>query len=190
MFIRCIAPALVLGLMLAGTPAYSQGGSIRYGTLTCKTSASIGLSMSYRQRLRCQLKADNGKIQNYTGTIGRLGLDVGVTAGEVMGWAVWTSTANIPSGALTGDFVGASGDAFLGAGVGANVLVGGTRKSISLQPLSVEGQVGVNLALGIAKINIYSGALIVAFPPLPWNGARILLYASHGTVNARTYCYK
>jgi hypothetical protein len=154
MFIRCITPALVLGLVLAGTPAYSQGGSIRYGLLTCKTSASVGLIVGSRQRLRCQLKADNGKIQNYTGTIGRLGLDVGVSGGGVMSWAVWTSTANIPSGALAGDFVGASGDASLGAGVGANVLVGGTRKSISLQPLSVEGQVGVNLALGVAKMTL------------------------------------
>ena len=154
MFIRCIAPALVLGLMLAGTPAYSQGGSIRHGVLTCRTSASVGLIVGSRQRLRCQLKADNGKIQNYTGTIGRLGLDVGVSAGGAMAWAVWTSTANIPSGALAGDFVGASGDVSLGAGVGANVLVGGTRKSISLQPLSVEGQVGVNLALGVAKMTL------------------------------------
>lgn len=154
MFIRCIAPALVLGLMLAGTPAYSQGASIRHGVLTCRTSASVGLIVGSRQRLRCQLKADNGKIQNYTGTIGRLGLDVGVTAGGAMAWAVWASTANIPSGALAGDFVGASGDVSLGAGVGANVLVGGTRKSISLQPLSVEGQVGVNLALGVAKMTL------------------------------------
>ena len=154
MFIRCITPALVLGLMLAGTPAYSQGSSIRHGVLTCRTSASVGLIVGSRQRLRCQLKADNGKIQNYTGTIGRLGLDVGVTAGGAMAWAVWASTANIPSGALAGDFVGASGDVSLGAGVGANVLVGGTRKSISLQPLSVEGQVGVNLALGVAKMTL------------------------------------
>jgi hypothetical protein len=149
-----ITAMLIIGFMLMDSPAYSQGGSIRYGMLTCKTSASVGLIVGSRQKLRCQLKAENGKIQNYTGTIGRLGLDVGVTGGGAMAWAVWTSTANIPSGALAGDFVGASGDASLGAGVGANVLVGGTRKSISLQPLSVEGQVGVNLALGVAKMTL------------------------------------
>ena len=88
------------------------------------------------------------------GTIGRLGLDVGVTAGGIMTWAVLASTANIPSGALTGRFVGVSGDVSVGVGVGANVLVGGTRKSVSLQPLSVEGQVGANLALGVARMTL------------------------------------
>jgi hypothetical protein len=71
-----------------------------------------------------------------------------------MAWAVLASTANIPSGALAGEFVGASGDISVGVGVGANVLVGGTRKSVSLQPLSVEGQVGVNLALGVARMRL------------------------------------
>jgi hypothetical protein len=154
MFVLRTTGMMIIGFMLMDSPAYSQGASIRYGMLTCKTSASVGLIVGSRQRLRCQLKADNGKIQNYTGTMGRLGLDVGVSGGGVMAWSVWTSTANLPSGALAGSFVGASGDASLGAGVGANVLVGGTRKSISLQPLSVEGQVGVNLALGVAKMTL------------------------------------
>jgi len=55
---------------------------------------------------------------------------------------------------MLGRFVGASGDVAVGVGVGANVLVGGTRRSVSLQPLSVEGQVGVNLALGIAAMTL------------------------------------
>ncbi len=71
-----------------------------------------------------------------------------------MTWAVLASTANIPTGALAGEFVGASGDISVGLGVGANVLVGGTRKSVSLQPLSVEGQVGANLALGVARMRL------------------------------------
>ena len=154
MLFRSVTPALFIALMLAQTPAHAQGRSVRTGLLTCQTSASIGLIIGSRQRLRCQFKADNGRTQNYTGTIGRLGLDVGVTAGGIMTWAVLASTANIPSGALAGDFVGASGDVSVGVGVGANVLVGGTRKSVSLQPLSVEGQVGVNLALGVARMRL------------------------------------
>jgi hypothetical protein len=146
--------ASLLGLMLAANPAYSQGSSIRQGLLTCRTSASIGLIVGSRQRLRCQFRSDRGWTQNYTGTIGRLGLDLGVTAGGIMTWAVLTRTANIPSGALAGEFVGASGDISLGVGVGANVLVGGTRRSVSLQPLSLEGQIGANLALGVARMTL------------------------------------
>ena len=145
--------APVAATLLSASPASAQN-SVRQGVLTCRTSASIGLVVGSRQRLRCQFKSETGRIQNYTGTIGRLGLDLGITAGGVMAWAVLASTANIPSGALAGEFVGVSGDISAGVGVGANVLVGGTRKSVSLQPLSVEGQVGVNLALGVARMRL------------------------------------
>ena len=154
MFIRCIAPALVLGFMLVGTPAYSQGSSIRTRVLTCRTSASVGLIVGSRQRLRCQLKTDNGKIQNYTGTIGRLGLDVGVTAGGADGMGGLGQYRQHSLRRARRRLCRGERRRILGAGVGANVLVGGTRKSISLQPLSVEGQVGVNLALGIAKMTL------------------------------------
>ena len=151
---RFVTAALLIGFMAAMAPANAQGNTIRQGVLTCRTSASIGLIVGSRQRLRCQFKSDRGRSQNYTGAINRVGLDLGVTAGGVMVWAVLASTPTIPPGALTGRFVGASGDVAVGVGVGANVLVGGTRRSVSLQPLSVEGQVGVNLALGVAAMTL------------------------------------
>jgi hypothetical protein len=122
--------------------------------LTCKTSASVGLIVGSRQRLRCQYKSNQGWVQNYSGVINRIGLDLGVTAGGVMAWGVLANTSNLTRTALNGRFVGASGDISLGLGVGANVLVGGSQKTISLQPLSVEGQVGVNLALGVAGMTL------------------------------------
>ena len=77
-----------------------------------------------------------------------------MTADGIMTWLVLAQTSTVPHVALTGRFVGASGDASLGVGVGANVLVGGTNKAVSLQPLSVKGQVGVNLALGVAAMTL------------------------------------
>jgi hypothetical protein len=152
---RCgIVFGVFAGLMAASPSADAQTHSVRQGLLTCRTGPSVGLVVGSRQRLVCQFKSDRGATQNYFGTIGRIGLDLGITAAGVMSWAVLTSTANIPSGALAGEFVGASGDISLGVGVGANVLVGGTRRSVSLQPLSVEGQVGVNLALGVARMTL------------------------------------
>jgi hypothetical protein len=120
--------------------------------LTCRTRPSVGLVVGSRQRLACQFKSDRGGTQNYTGVIDRLGLDLGVTAGGAISWAGLASTANIPTGALAGEFLGATGD--ISVGVGANVLAGGTRKSISLQPVSVEEQVGANLALGVARMTL------------------------------------
>jgi hypothetical protein len=151
---RCIGLFLVLGLTLATNPALAQGSRTRAGVLTCRTSASLGLIIGSKQRLHCQFKADAGWTQEYTGTLNRLGLDLGVTAGGIMTWLVLAQTSTVPHGALTGRFVGASGDASLGVGVGANVLVGGTNKAVSLQPLSVKGQVGVNLALGVAGMTL------------------------------------
>lgn len=145
---------LLAAALLTASADFAQANTIRQGVLTCRTSASVGLIVGSRQKLRCQFKSESGRIQNYVGTIGRLGLDLGVTAGGVMTWAVLASTPTIPSGALAGEFVGASGDISVGVGIGANLLVGGTRKSVSLQPLSVEGQVGANLALGVARMRL------------------------------------
>ena len=151
---RYFGSVLVVGVLLGTVSANAQGSTTRAGVLTCRTSASVGLIVGSHQRLRCQLKADAGWTQNYAGAINRVGMDLGVKAGGVMTWLVMGQTSAIPHEALTGKFVGASGGISAGVGVGANVLVGGTRKSISLQPLSVEGQVGVNLALGVAAMTL------------------------------------
>ena len=151
---RSIGAFFIIGFALATSSALAQHSQTRTGVLTCQTSASLGLIVGSQQRLRCQFKADSGWIQSYNGTINRLGLDLGVTAGGVMTWLVLAQASTVPHGALTGRFVGASGDASLGVGVGANVLVGGTNKAISLQPLSLKGQVGVNLALGVAAMTL------------------------------------
>lgn len=93
-------------------------------------------------------------MERYFGSVTRFGLDLGITVGGVMNWAVIARTTRIGRGALAGNFVGASGDIALGLGVGANVLVGGSRRSVMLQPLSVSGQAGINLAVGVAGLTL------------------------------------
>jgi hypothetical protein len=88
------------------------------------------------------------------GTIGRIGLDLGVTAGGRLLWAVFAPTSHVGRGTLRGTYVGASGNASFGLGLGANVLIGGSNRTISLQPLSVEGQIGINLAAGVARLTL------------------------------------
>jgi hypothetical protein len=152
---RIIKPAFLLGLLLlTGNFAHAQGSSVRQGMLTCRTSASVGLIVGSTQRLACLFRSNSGWTQNYIGRMNRVGLDIGITAGGVLAWAVLGSSSAVQPGALTGRFVGASGDISLGVGAGANILIGGTAQSISLQPISVEGIVGINLALGVAGLTL------------------------------------
>ncbi len=151
----------LLGLTLAATlasPALAQqSGGTKVGVLTCRTSATIGLIVGSHQRIACSFAPDaGGPPDNYAGYITRVGLDLGVTTGGVMSWGVVAPVNGWHHGALAGTYGGASGSVSAGVGVGANALVGGSRRSFALQPLSVSGQVGVNLALGVAGLTLRS----------------------------------
>jgi hypothetical protein len=114
---------------------------------------SVGLIVGSHQHIHCRFAPDSGGTPEvYSGSITRVGLDVGFRAGGVMGWAVFAPTSALPHGVLRGNYAGASGDVSLGLGAGGKLLVGGSHKTISLQLLALQGQVGVNLALGIAGL--------------------------------------
>jgi Protein of unknown function (DUF992) len=153
--LRHVLFGIAVGAALASPAAAQPAGGTKVGVLTCKASASLGLIIGSRQSVRCSFSPDaGGTSENYIGHIGRLGLDLGVRGGGVMVWAVVAPTNGYHRGALAGHYVGANADASLGLGAGAKVLVGGSHRTVSLQPLSVSGQVGVNLALGVAGLTL------------------------------------
>jgi hypothetical protein len=41
------------------------------------------------------------------------------------------------------------------AGLGANVLVGGSSQTVALQPLSVQGQIGLDIAAGVGSLDLH-----------------------------------
>jgi hypothetical protein len=136
----------------AGGPLPDQA---KVGMLQCAISPSIGLIVGSHQTLDCRFLPDNGgPIERYAGSVDHLGLDIGITTGGQLAWAVYAPNAGLRAGVLAGTYVGASGHISTGIGVGANVLVGGTGQTAALQPLSVEGQFGANLALGIASLSL------------------------------------
>jgi hypothetical protein len=156
-FWRDVRGAVFAGIVLALTavPVDAQQQSYnRSGVLACRMAPTIGLIVGSRQTMSCEFKSDRGLIERYSGVMSRIGLDLGVTAGGQMAWAVLASAGMPAQGGLAGTYVGGSGDISLGIGVGANALIGGSNKSVALQPLSVEGQVGLNLALGIANLQL------------------------------------
>jgi hypothetical protein len=134
----------------------AQGANrTKVGTLTCDISAGIGLIITSKKDVTCMVTPSQpGPREVYTGSITKFGLDLGATAGGEMVWAVFAPTDR-RFGALAGNYGGASAEATVGAGVGANVLVGGSNRTVSLQPLSVQGQAGLNLAVGVAGLDLH-----------------------------------
>jgi hypothetical protein len=154
-FIRSLAAAAA-AVLAAGVFADSANaqGRVRAGVLDCDVSGGLGLIIGSRKVMACTFTpAQPGPREAYEGTISKFGLDIGATAGGRMVWAVYSAT-NAPSAALAGTYVGASADASIGAGLGANVLVGGSNRTIALQPISVQGQTGLNFAVGVTGLSL------------------------------------
>jgi hypothetical protein len=103
------------------------------------------------------LRADGMPEDRYIATIRKVGLDLGITQESALAWAVFAPVQRLGPGDLSGDYVGAQGSATFGVGVGGNLLVGGSANSIALQPLSLQGQVGVSIAAGLEALELRPG---------------------------------
>jgi hypothetical protein len=157
MFRNTIAGAVLGTAALAtvlSTPADAQRDRVQVGSLECSLSSSIGLVVASQKNVACNYKPDGGPPEAYVGTMTRIGLDVGITGGGAIIWAVFSGT-NRYAGMLAGTYVGASAEMSIAAGLGANVLVGGSNRSVALQPLSVQGQVGLNIAAGVSSLELH-----------------------------------
>jgi len=138
----------------AAAPAVGQA-KIRAGTLTGSGGAGTGLILGSKKSYECTYAPASGAPrESYSASITKIGLDLGVTSESVIVWTVLASTDAIQTRGLAGNYAGATADVAIGIGGGAKVLVGGSDNSIVLQPLSVQGQTGLNLAVGVAELTI------------------------------------
>lgn len=144
--------AFLAAAAFAATPAAAAG--VKVGVLTCHVASGWGFVFGSTKDLYCSYVPDDGTSDRYAGTISKYGVDIGYTEGSVLVWTVLAPTSELESGALEGDYVGATAGASAGIGAGANILIGGFDKSISLQPLSIEGSAGLNVAAGIGAISL------------------------------------
>jgi Protein of unknown function (DUF992) len=145
--------AVALATVLA-TPATAQRDRVQSGTLECSLSSGIGLVVGSQRNIACNFKPSGGPPEAYVGTMTRVGLDIGFTGGGAIIWGVFSST-NLYSGMLTGTYIGATAEMTIAAGLGANVLVGGSNRAVALQPVSVQGQVGLNIAAGVGQLELH-----------------------------------
>jgi len=157
---------MVLALALAGiaatllvSSAHAQAPTnrVRVGVLECRGGASIGFVVGSVTHLGCVLRVEGLPEDRYIATIRKVGLDLGITQETALAWGVFAPVARLAPGDLTGTYAGAQGSASLGVGVGGNVLVGGSNNTIALQPLSVQGQVGINVAAGLESLELSPG---------------------------------
>lgn len=151
---RLAMSAAMLGAVAFAAPAQASTSGVKVGTLTCGVASGWGFVFGSSKDLRCVFRQNNRHSVHYEGSISKFGVDIGYTEGGVLVWGVIAPTSDMRADALEGDYAGVSASATVGVGVGANVLVGGFDKSISLQPLSVSGNTGLNVAAGIGSIQL------------------------------------
>lgn len=147
------AAALALSAIAFSAPADAAG--VKVGTLTCNVASGWGFVFGSSKDIRCTFRpAAGGRRVHFNGSINKFGVDVGYTEGGVLVWAVFAPSSTMRADALDGDYVGATASATIAVGLGANVLVGGFDKSVALQPISIEGNTGLNIAAGIGALNL------------------------------------
>lgn len=140
--------------VMAPQPASAQ--TVEIGTLDCRVAGGTGFIFGSTKDLVCDFDSATGRDETYVGTISKYGIDIGVTGPAMLRWLVLAPSSVTPlePGALAGTYVGAAAEASAAGGAGAAVLVGGFDESINLQPVSIQVQEGVNVAAGIAELEI------------------------------------
>jgi len=146
------ALGLVTGGLSLGTPANAQ--DITIGVMTCDLAGGFGYVLGSSRDLRCTFTPAARPSEHYVGTLSKFGVDIGYSQNAVIVWTVVAPTVSLPSGSLAGTYGGATAGVTVGVGVGANVLVGGSNDTISLQPVSIEGSTGFNIAGGFASMSL------------------------------------
>ena len=145
------ALGLVIGGLALGTPAQAD---VRVGVMTCDMDSGFGYVLGSSRGLHCTFMPAAGAPEHYAGTISKFGVDIGYVQNAVIVWTVVAPTVALQPGSLAGSYGGVTASATVGVGIGANVLVGGSSDTISLQPVSLEGGTGLNVAGGFAAISL------------------------------------
>lgn len=151
---RFLIPICAIALLAIPATEASAQSRTKAGVLACNVAPTIGFVVGSRQDMACIFTPNYGRRERYLGAINRIGVDLGATSGGRLVWGVFSQTAALPPRSIAGTYVGASGEASVGLGAGANVLVGGSYKSVSLQPVSVKGQTGINVGVGVAGLTL------------------------------------
>ena len=149
--------ATLLVASFAAAKAQQPMQRVQVGILECRGGASVGFVVGSVTNLGCVLRAEGLPEDRYVATIRKVGLDLGITQESALAWGVFAPVARLGPGDLAGNYAGVQGSAAIGVGVGANALIGGSNNTIALQPLSLQGQVGLSVAAGLESLELRPG---------------------------------
>ena len=155
MSIRAILCAASLAVLATSAQTAVAQQGVKVGALRCEVSGGLGLIITSSKEMQCP--SARGHREHYYGTIRKFGLDIGATDQGILAWDVFAPSEGPKRGALAGDYAGVDASATIGAGVGANALVGGSGRSFTLQPLLIQTQTGFALAAGVASMTLRPG---------------------------------
>ena len=156
------AAVVAAGVLAPGAPAPAQPAGVALGTMSCNVGSGWGYILGSSRDLVCTYSPRPGIAEHYAGRVQKFGVDIGYVSNAVVVWSVVAPIADMAPGALAGQYVGATGGASVGVGIGANVLFGGSDRSITLQPVSFEGNEGLDVAAGIGSMGLtFQGATTV-----------------------------
>jgi hypothetical protein len=154
---RLMLCAIVAGSLAAASSTSADSPRVKVGTLTCREASGWGLVLGSSRHVDCVF-SNGDQVEHYAGAMNKLGADIGYKSGARIVWAVIAPTERPATGALAGTYVGATASATAGLGLGAHALLGGFDHSIALQPLSVEGNGGLNVAAGVGELRLKTAA--------------------------------
>jgi hypothetical protein len=127
---------------------------VRAGILQCQGGQNVGFVVGSVTSLECVFQSEGRRPEPYIATVRRYGVDLGITDQTRLAWAVNAPTTRVGRGDLAGNYGGVGANASIGVGFGGNFLVGGPQNSYALQPISVQGQTGLNVTAGVADIEL------------------------------------
>ena len=160
MFKRLLAATALAAVIVVpqfATQEADAASGVNVGSLNCNVAGGVGFIFGSSKDISCVFTKPDGTAERYHGDIDKYGVDIGFTAEGYMVWAVF-APGQVQKGALAGTYSGATADVAVGLGLGANVLIGGSSKQIALQPVSIEGMTGLNVAAGFGQITLKPGA--------------------------------
>jgi hypothetical protein len=154
MRLSTVVGAAFAALVASSASAQAQEQRVQIGVIECHGGQNIGMVIASATTLECVFRAEGRRPEPYVAHVTRFGVDLGITAETSLAWAVHAPTQRIGRGDLAGNYGGVGGNVSFGLGGGGNLLLGGSANSFALQPLSLQGQTGVNVTGGIVGLDL------------------------------------
>jgi hypothetical protein len=146
--------AIATAALVASFASANALPAVRAGVLQCQGGQNVGFVVGSVTNLECVFQSEGRRPEPYVATVHRFGVDLGFTDQTQFSWAVDAPTDRLGRGELAGNYSGVGANASVGLGFGGNFLVGGAENAYGLQPISLQGQTGLNVAAGVAGVEL------------------------------------